>query len=136
MMSLTLENFYELAEQNNITVDCYDFDLQTSMSVSIDGDCFIGINPMMLNTDIEEKINLAHELGHCMTGSFYNRYSKLDIRTKHERRADKWAINKLVPKDELEKAVKSGRESRYELAEYFNVTEDFMQKVLDFYREG
>ena len=114
-------------------IDCYDFDLQTSMSVSIDGDCFIGINPMRLNTDIEEKINLAHELGHCMTGSFYNRYSKLDIRAKHERRADKWAIKKLVPRDELRKAVKSGRESRYELAEHFNVTEDFMQKALDYY---
>lgn len=135
-MSLTLANLYALAEQNNVMIDCYDFDLQTSMSVSIDGDCFIGINPIRLNTDIEEKINLAHELGHCMTGSFYNRYSKLDIRAKHEHRADKWAIKKLIPKDELKKAINGGRETLYELAEYFNVTESFMQKALDFYREG
>jgi len=132
-MSLTLETLYNLAKQNNIMIDCCDFNLQTSMSVLIDGDCFIGINPMRLNTDSEEKINLAHELGHCITGSFYNKYSKLDVRLKHERRADKWAIKKLVPRDELIKAINTGIDSRYELSEYFGVTEDFMQKVLDYY---
>lgn len=135
-MATTLLDLYQVAESNGVEVISIDTSVTKSMSLVSQCDSYyIGINPMMLNTDIEEKINLTHELGHCMTGSFYNRYSKLDIRAKHERRADKWAINKLVPKDELEKAVKSGRESRYELAEYFNVTEDFMQKVLDYYCE-
>ena len=97
--------------------------------------CYIGLNPLMIDTTAEEKVLLAHELGHCMTGAFYNQYSKLDIREKHERRADKWAIKKLIPVDELKRAVKSGRESRYELAEYFNVTEDFMQKAMEYYRD-
>ncbi|MCI7650223.1 MAG: hypothetical protein SO436_09695 [Oscillospiraceae bacterium] len=51
---------------------------------------------------------MAHELGHCITGSFYNVYAVCDLRAKHERRADKWAIKKLVPRDKLKNAINSG----------------------------
>lgn len=135
-MATTLLDLYKTAERNGVEVMSIDTSVTKSMSLVSECDnYYIGINPFMLESDIEEAMCLAHELGHCMTGSFYNRYSKLDIRAKHERRADKWAIKKLVPKDELRMAVKSGRESRYELAEHFNVTEDFMQKVLDYYNQ-
>ena len=77
-------------------------------------------------------MKLAHELGHCETGAFYNEYSKFDIRAKHERRANKWAIKKLIPEDELKEAC-TFCYNRYELAEHFGVTEDFMQKALDYY---
>ncbi len=133
-MATTLLDLYQLAENNNI--DVMSIDTSAAKSLSLVSECngyYIGINPFMLETNIDEAMCLAHELGHCLTGSFYNRYSKLDIRAKHERRADKWAIKKLIPKDELVKAVKGGRERCYELAEYFNVTEDFMQKALDYY---
>lgn len=133
-MATTLLDLYKTAERNGVEVMSIDTSVTKSMSlVTESNNYYIGINPFMLGSDLEEAMCLAHELGHCMTGSFYNRYSKLDIRAKHERRADKWAIKKLVPKDELKRAVKSGRESRYELAEYFNVTEDIMQKALDYY---
>lgn len=134
---IDLTELYDCADEYNIEVISIDTRKIESLSMMDEfGDCGIGINPFFLQSDADEKIKLAHELGHCMTGSFYNRYSKLDIRAKHERRADKWAIKKLVPKNELRKAVNSGRGSRYELAEYFNVTEDFMQKALDYYQEG
>ena len=77
---------------------------------------------------------LAHELGHCVTGSFYNRYSEFDVIAKHERRADKWAIKKLIPEDELNDAFEHGIVEPWDLAEYFNVTEDFIIKAVEFYR--
>ena len=43
-----------------------------------------------------------------MTGSFYNLYSKFDIRSQHEYRADKWAIEKYLPFDELVSVIKHG----------------------------
>ena len=133
---MELLDLYIEAEENDVDIMSVDTDVTKSMSVMSDLDnCYIGLNPLMIDTTAEEKVLLAHELGHCMTGAFYNQYSKLDIREKHERRADKWAIKKLIPVDELKRAVKSGRESRYELAEYFNVTEDFMQKAMDYYRD-
>ena len=134
---IDLIELYDYAEEYNIEVISINTRKIESLSMMDEsGDCGIGINPFFLQSDVDEKIKLAHELGHCMTGAFYNQYSKLDIREKHERRADKWAIKKLIPVDELKRAVKSGRESRYELAEYFNVTEDFMQKAMDYYRDN
>ena len=134
---IDLIELYDYAEEYNIEVISINTRKIESLSMMDEsGDCGIGINPFFLQSDVDEKIKLAHELGHCMTGAFYNQYSKLDIREKHERRADNWAIKKLIPVDELKRAVKSGRESRYELAEYFNVTEDFMQKAMDYYRDN
>ena len=71
-----------------------------------------------------------------MTGSFYNKYAACDVRKKHENRADKWAIEKLIPEDELNEAFSCGYTEQWELAEFFDVSEDFMHKALHWYRYG
>ena len=71
-----------------------------------------------------------------MTGSFYNVYSPCDSRQRHENRADRWAIKKLITEDELERAVKKGYTELWELAEFFNVTEDLMRKAVSLYKYG
>ncbi|MFZ2537990.1 MAG: ImmA/IrrE family metallo-endopeptidase [Oscillospiraceae bacterium] len=82
-----------------------------------------------------EKACLAHELGHCETGSLYNEYTPFDIIDKHERTANKWAIEKLVTEDELHDAVRMGYSEMWELAEYFDIPQEFMQKIV-YYYEG
>ena len=101
-----------------------------------DGECYIAIDPRKVASAADEKTKLAHEMGHCVTGAFYNVYSPWDIRQRHENRADKWAIKKLIPKDELELAVADGRTDIWELAEFFSVTEDFMRKAISLYKFG
>ncbi|MCD8322375.1 MAG: hypothetical protein LUC89_05765 [Oscillospiraceae bacterium] len=71
-----------------------------------------------------------------MTESFYNCYSSYDLRQRHENRADKWAIKKLIPKDELEEIVAEGVTEPWELAEHFGVTEDFIRKAVRWYQYG
>ena len=134
-MNNTLVELYDYAEKQNIEV----ISLATRKAQSLsmmdeDGDCGIGINPFMLKSEADEKVKLAHELGHCVNGAFYNMYSPLDIRSKHEYTANKWPIKKLIPEDELKEACKFCR-NRWELSEYFDVPEDFMQKALDYYSE-
>jgi Zn-dependent peptidase ImmA (M78 family) len=97
-------------------------------------DRHIGIDTDKIDSTIEEKICLAHEIGHCMTGSFYNIYTPLDNRQKHEIRADRWAIKKLIPKNELDEAVHCGIIELWDLAEYFEVPESFMVKAIEFYK--
>lgn len=84
--------------------------------------------------DVQEKEALAHELGHCEYGGFYNRYSKYDIRAKAERRADKWAFAKLVPYGQLMQAVREGVTENWELAERFGVSCEFMARVTAYYQ--
>ena len=55
---------------------------------------------------------------------------------KHENRADKWAIQRLIPLPELDAARADGHTELWELAEYFGVTEDFMRKAVCWYTHG
>lgn len=132
-----LASLYRIAKEERIAVDCFHLSAREAFSyMDPEGDCFIAIDPLRLRSEQEEREKLAHELGHCVTGSFYNQWAACDIRQKHENRADKWAIQKLIPQEELDKAVEAGCTQVWELAEYFNVTEDFMKKAICLYTYG
>lgn len=134
---MELMALYRLAEQEDIPVDCFELRKRESLSLmDTDGSCYIAINPLFLDDSTDEKIKLAHELGHCETGSFYNQYATQDIRRKHENRADKWAIMKLVPRDELDAAAEAGYSDVWSLADYFGVSVEFMRKAICLYMHG
>lgn len=122
----------KIARQEGIIILDINCPKNKSMSlINDDGNCYIGIdNNMTVRNEIVHK---AHELGHCITGSFYNRHTQLDIKTQHEYRADKWAIKKLIPRDELIEIFEKGMTNIWQVAEYFEVTEDFAKKACKFY---
>lgn len=132
---MTITKLYDLAAQNKIDIFPFELNGCESLSLLDNGDCFVAINPYKIENNADEKVKLAHELGHCTMGAFYNIFSPIDIRSKHERTANKWAIKKLIPEDELKEACVFCN-NRYELSEYFGVTEEFMQKALDYYSAG
>lgn len=134
---MDLMGLYHIAENGDITVDCFELKKREALSfMENDGSCYIAIDPFKLTSNLDEKMKLGHELGHCMTGSFYNEFATCDMRKKHENRADKWAIKQLVPVEELDCAVANGYDTIPDLADYFNVTEDFMRKVVCLYTYG
>lgn len=134
---MTLIDLYRLAECENIEIDAFDLHSRESLSLcDEDGQCFIAIDPYALLSTADEKTKLGHEIGHCLTGGFYNRHSGLDIRQRHENHADKWEIKKLIPKDELDEAVAEGYTEVHDLSDYFDVSEDLMRKALCWYRHG
>lgn len=74
---------------------------------------------------------LAEELGHHFTTcgcfiprQFYNYSDRLHI-SKIEFKAMRWAVNYLMPDDDLLDVIGSGLYEPWELAEHFNVTEEF-----------
>ena len=132
-----LLELYDFAETEGIDVDWFNMPLADSLSIILPGgSCCIAIDPWKVHTLSEEIVALGHELGHCETGSFYNEYTPFDIRQKHENQADKWAIEHLISADDLDQAVANGYTTIWSLAEYFNVTEDFMRKVVCWYTHG
>ena len=134
---MDLSKLYQIAEDEKIEVDCFDLKKREALSImSDDGDCYIAINPYMLRSTQEEREKLAHEIGHCITGSFYSIHAAVDCRQRHENRADKWAIKKLIPEDELKSAVEEGCTDVWELAERFGVTESFIRKAVCYYTHG
>lgn len=130
---MTTDDFYELAQNDDIEIIRTQCSLTGSMSIMTDdGACYIGIDDSQL-TGQDEKIRLAHELGHCETGAFYNRYSKLDLISKKEYKADKWAISRLIPKGDMKAAMIDGYVELWQLAEYFDVTEEYVKKAMWIY---
>ncbi len=130
-MGIDLCSLYKLAEQNKFDVAWFPLQKDCSMAIQMeDGSCAVALDPWKMETLADEATSLGHELGHCETGSFYNPFAALDVRQKHENRADKWAIEKLIPKEALEAAVASGSREPWELAEYFGVTEPFIRKAV------
>ena len=107
------------------------------MSVMLeDGRCFVGMDESVRDGGVRERVHLSHELGHCVTGSFYNIYAAIDYRQRHENRANKWAIQALIPVEELDDAIAQGYTEIWELAERFQVTEEFIRKAVCYYVHG
>ena len=131
------QDLYRYAEKNQIEILDYSLPYCGSMSVmDASGICFIGMDEAVMDGDAVEKVHLAHELGHCMTGSFYSRHTAVDSRQRHENRADKWAVRMLITVDALDSAVADGSTEIWELAERFGVTEEFARKAVCYYVHG
>ena len=128
---MTNEALFAIAEAKHHNVDfqplesCKSFTIQSKR-------CYIVLSSRL--TRVGEKEALAHELGHCEYGGFYNEYSSFDIRAKAERRADKWSYSKLMPLCELKKAYRSGLSETWEIADFFDVYCEYAVKAISFYQ--
>lgn len=89
-----------------------------------------------IHSSAEELVVVAHEGGHISTGATHKVNSPYDLIEKHEYKADKWAVQKLIPEEELDEAVASGCTELWQLAEHFAVTEEFMRKAVCWYVHG
>ncbi|MFD0868825.1 Domain of uncharacterised function (DUF955) [Chlamydia abortus] len=86
-------------------------------------------------TSTEKACILAEENGHYHT-SIGNILDQSSIpNRKQEQRARTWAYRKLIPLSSFVQAHKQGIHNRYELAEYLEVTESFLEDSLKRYQE-
>lgn len=131
-----LERLYMLADENNIPIDENCPESIISMSVRLeDGTKIIGISKDT-NNEYTRLERMAHEMGHCMTDSFYVGYSRFEVRAKYEKRADIWAVNNIIPFRSLCLAVKNGCRETWELAEHFNVSPKFIEKAINIHAQN
>lgn len=54
---------------------------------------------------------------------------------KQERQARLWGYNKLIGLTGVIRAFRAGCQSRYEIAELLDVTEEYLQECIDCYRD-
>ena len=126
------EELYRIADRDNVRVFFGDF--SECISLSVPGN--VGMDYSLIWDEKQEREKLAHELGHCERNAFYRKGASASDIQREENRADKWAIKKLVPEDELKEAVQKGYTDVWELAEYFDVPEGFMRKAICLYEHG
>ncbi len=134
---MILENLYDLAEKENIKIyDYYIDECINGMYLNYDKLNAVALNYKNIKNSKEETCILSEELGHYYMDATYN-YSCIDkvLIDKQEYRAKKWSYSILIPFDKLKKALKSGIDTIYNLAEYFNVTVDYMKQAINFYED-
>ena len=98
-----------------------------------DGACYVAIDPRRVKSEHDERNKLSHALGHCMTGSFYNQYVSLDVRRKHENRADFWMVTHLAPAHKLSQLIEQGITEPWQMAEALDVSQHVIETALRLY---
>lgn len=81
----------------------------------------------------EETCVLAEELGHYYTsaGDLLSEQTDRTIVNKQEHKAQRWAANKLIPLDRLIQAYEAGIRSAADLADYLEVTPEFLHEAIE-----
>ncbi|MBQ4111113.1 MAG: ImmA/IrrE family metallo-endopeptidase [Clostridia bacterium] len=115
--------------KNDKAINIYDYKMKDldAATIEIDKNYGIFVDYSKLTNQHEEFMRVAHELGHCKTGSTHFMNSPLEIIEKHEYKANKWIVNKLLPLEEIKKAGKKGITEISDLAEYFDLPEEFIR---------
>lgn len=125
----------EYATSQDIDIDWLPLSSLDALSIEHKEQYAIVLDPNKIESSADENTKLAHELGHCLYGGFYSSTTPLYTREKHEYKANVWAVKFLVPWDELREAIHNGIIEPWELAEYFSVTETFINLALEYYLE-
>lgn len=98
-------------------------------------DNIIALNIRAITTKTEWVCIFAEELGHHHT-SYGNILDKRGIPSrKQEKRARNWGYEKLVPLIGLIRAFESGARNKYEIADFLNVTEEYIEESIKHYLE-
>lgn len=127
-LKVSLNDLYNIADNEGITVmsaNCPECCAISMMSPS--GKCYIGMDYSVIENERQERQYLAHDMGHCESGAFYNKYSPFNVISQQEFRANKKALQYLVPREELEYLLKNERLETWELCEYFDVDYEYIQ---------
>lgn len=125
------ETLLHEAQENNIRVVYWPFKDKIK---GLYYDNVIAINRNAATT-AEKACILAEELGHYHTTAGDILDQTKPSNRKQERRARRWAYERLVSPDKLVTAHKKGIKTRHELAEFFDVTEEFLVAAIHHYKE-
>lgn len=122
-----------LDEINDQDIDVYE------MTFKGTGKAYYLDNTIILNTALssksEVKCTLAEELAHHVKthGEILDPKSIASI--KQEIIARRWAYQKLIGITDIIHAYKIGVSNKYELATFLDVTPDFLDEALNFYKD-
>ena len=125
-------NLFDLAQEEGIIVDWFPFrpPLLGYYWCTNSGQAVIGLCEEIQNDKKATRSILAEELGHHYTsaGRFttqhhYRYRNRLNV-SRCEEKALRWAVETLIPLDELQKAYSKGITNPWDLADYFDVLEE------------
>ncbi|WP_099204619.1 ImmA/IrrE family metallo-endopeptidase [Scatolibacter rhodanostii] len=128
-----LNTIFADMEKEKVSLFPYEVGEEKSVTLEMNNRYAIFLDTFRVESLSETKWILAHELGHCATGCTHKVSSSLDLIEKHEYKANRWAIERYIPFEDLNIAIQGGYTERWQLAEYFDMPESFIEKALNYY---
>ena len=123
-----------LAEAEKEEIEIVEMDFLSKRTKGFYEDNIIALS-RGIETTAERTCILAEELGHYYTtvGNILDQ-TKIENR-KQELRARRWAVDRLIRVEDFIDAFNEGVRNRAELAEFLDVTEDFIDMSLDHFQK-
>lgn len=130
---IAMADVYSAIEETGANVVVWNHPLLDALTLEMNGIYDIFINPDKNNTIANFQTKLIHEWGHCSTGATHHVNSPFELIEQNEYRANKAAFERFLPWAEIKKAVSAGLTEYWELADYFNLNEDFIRQAVHYY---
>lgn len=120
-------------EDNGINIFPFGISDVKAVTIEVDNRYGIFVNHNEISNTDEEFCVLAHEYGHCKSGTTHKLNSSFSLVCQHEYRADRQSIIDLLPVSKIREAVRKGCQTLYEIAEYVDMPESFVSKAIQHY---
>ena len=135
---MDLLQLYGYAEQKGVIVAPWKIDNRKACAIKMGRNYHILMNDCLIDGERDERVVLAHELGHCRSDRMYylqdycNPLYKANI-AKAERKAKDEACRLLVNPDELKKALREN-DTEYAAAESLDIDLFTFRDVVEYYQ--
>lgn len=135
---MDLMQLYGYAEQKGVTIVHWKIDNRKACAIKMNREYHILMNDRLIDGERDERVVLAHELGHCRSDRMYylqdycNPLYKANI-TKAERKARDEACRLLVNPDELKKALRES-DTEYAAAESLDLDVTSFREIVTYYK--
>lgn len=113
-------------------IEAYDFPIKSIKGICADNR--IILNMKAIKDSADYNCILAEEQGHYFTTHGDILDQTITVNIKKELVARRWAYRKLLPLDAFIKAFEERRLDKYELIEDLNVTEEFLEACIEYYK--
>ena len=132
---MQLNDVYRDAEAQGARVFPWDIGFADAATIEMGGRYGIFIDFKRCRTLADFGWRLAHEVSHCATGCTHRLSSPFDLIEKHEYKANRRQIEKYLPLEELRGAVAQGYREPWQLADYFGVPQEGVERALHYWTE-
>ena len=135
---MDLMQLYGYAEQKGVIVAPWKIDNRKACAIKMGQNYHILMNNRLIDSGRDERVVLAHELGHCRSDRMYylqdycNPLYKANI-DKAERKAKDEACRLLVGPDELKKALREN-DTEYAAAESLDLDVPSFREIVTYYK--
>ena len=130
-----LQSFYEYCAANDVDVMAFPRFPADACTVRDHGYYCVVLNAGTLTTFRRLRTAAIHEEGHLRTGALHKVDSPYQLVAQSEHRAEAASFQHYLPPDKIRAAMRAGCTEPWQLADYFDLEEDYIKKALHYWTE-